>query len=44
MTQQRHIQAMSLKRVTYAVRPLILHTLLLGDLLLLRPKRRGMPG
>ena len=44
MTQQRHIPAMSLRRMTYAVCPLILHTLLLGDLLLLRPERRGMPG
>jgi len=41
--QQRHIPAMSLKRVTNAMRPLILDTLLLGDLLL-RPHGRGMPG
>jgi hypothetical protein len=44
ITQQRHIPAMSLKGVTCAVRPLILHTLVLGDLLLLRPQRRGMAG
>jgi hypothetical protein len=44
MTQQRHMPAMSLKGTTDAVCPLILHTLLLGDLLLLRPERRGMPG
>jgi hypothetical protein len=35
---------MSLKRVTYVGRLLNLHTLLLGDLLLLRPQRRGLPG
>ena len=41
--QKRHAPAMSFKRVTNAMRPLILDTLLLGDLLL-RPYRRGMPG
>jgi hypothetical protein len=41
--QHCHIPAMSLKRVTNAMRPLILDTLLVGGLLL-RPYRRGMPG
>jgi hypothetical protein len=44
MMQQRHKPAISLNRTTDAVRPLILPTLLLGELLLLRPQRRGTPG
>jgi hypothetical protein len=44
MKHQRPILANSSMRATDAARALSIAALLFGDLLLLRPQRRGMPG